>query len=825
MPSGAPASSPSFFALSLGSGAASYWPQFLLFLHAGLVGTSDPILHKDIGFYLFRLPIYDAFSTWLTFTLLVALIMTGVVYLVTHAIRLVRGMPVFSPAVHTHISLLLALFFLAKAFGYYIGRFSLLSMQNGAFVGAGYADVHARIPGLLIMTVVAIFAAFLMAINIWRRSIMLPLTAIAGVIIFSTILLAAYPAMLQRLRVDPTELKYELPYLNNHIQFTRKAYGLDKVQIVDFSPKERVSAADLTSAPITVSNIRLWDHDPLLANYRQRQALRSYYEINDVDIDRYRIGGQLRQVMLSPRELNIDNIPGDQSWMTRHLLYTHGYGVTMSPVNAADPNKGEPLFYINNIPPQSTEPSLTITRPEIYFGEQSGDYAIVRSSQKEFDYTHGDINEYVSYQGSAGIPLHNPLVRLLMALRFNSLDLFISGYLTPQSRILMKRSIMERVQAVAPFFAYDHDPYMVIGNDGHLYWMLDAYTYSQNYPYATHAQLTVAGDGDIDVNYVRNPVKVVVDAYNGKVSCYVTDEQEPFVRIWRNLFPRLFQPLSAMPAGLDQHIRMPEGMFNTISDVYKSYHMTYPTTFYQHEDIWDIATESSSDSSGQAASTPMEAYYVVMSLPNHSEPEYLLIRPYTPSGKQSMVAWLSARNDPGHLGELLVFNFPKQRQINGPEQILAASKQNTEISQAMTLWGQKGSNLQRGNLLVIPVAGTLLYVQPLYLLADQSQIPELKRVIAADQDNIVMRNTLDEALAALTNGTSSAPAPNPAPAAAGQHPSGPPVALTTGQQALQRAALDHFHRAQDAMHHGDWTTYGKEMDQVGQELEQLNNSK
>jgi len=812
-----------FFAFALGSGAADYWPQFLLYFNTAPVQAGpDPILHRDISFYLMRLPVLEILSTWLMITLMAALILTAVAYLALGAVRFVRSMPVFAPAAQAHLSILLALVFAAKAFGYYLGRFSLLSMQTGSFVGPGYTDVHARIPDLGIMMVLALIAALAMFINIWWRNVLVPITAIVGLILVSILVLGAYPAFLQRFRVDPTELRLEQEYLQHHIDFTRQAYGIDKIRAVDFSPSERVSGADLASSPITMNNIRLWDHQPLLQNYRQRQVLRSYYEMNDVDIDRYQLNGQMRQVMLSPRELNVDNIPGEQTWLNRHLLYTHGYGLAMSPVNAFDPNKGDPVFFIDDIPPQSDFPSLKITRPEIYFGEKSNDYSIVHTSQPEFDYTRGDTNQYTTYQGTAGIPLHNSLVRLLMALHFGSLDLFISGYLTPDSRLLMRRSILERAQALAPFFVYDRDPYMVIGDDGHLYWMLDAYTHSQRYPYAAHASLGIAGnDPTIEVNYLRNPVKVVVDAYNGSLAYYVTDESEPYVRAWRRIFPSLFQPISALPAGLQQHIRVPEGMFNTVSEIYRRYHMTDPVTFYQREDVWDIPAETVTDASGQTVTSPVEAYYLVMSLPNHPTPEYLLIRPYTPSGKQNMVAWLSARNDPDHLGELLVFNFPKQRQIYGPGQVQATIQQNTDISQAVTLWGQAGSRVWWGNLLVIPVNGTILYAQPLYLIAEQSQIPELKRVIVGDQQRVVMRSTLEEALAALTSGTPAAPTPTPTTPT----PSGPPTALNASQQALQRSALDHFRRAQDAMHRGDWTTYGKEMEQVGRDLEKLNQGK
>ena len=809
------------FALLIGRSAADYWPQFLLFAHAQSLGSVDPLFHRDIGFYLFRLPVWELLSSWLFTSVLLAFILTTIFYFSTHAFRMVAGLPVMSRPVKVHLYLLLALLFLLKACGYYLDRFKLLYAQSNLFVGAGYTDVHARLPGLTVLMVLAVIAALYLLINIARRSNLAPVFAVGGMIAASILALDFYPSVVQRVQVSPNELAMETPYLANNINLTRQAYGLDKVRAVPFSPTPRVTKAMLDASPDTVKNIRLWDHRPLLESYRQGQTLRTYYQMNDVDIDRYQINGKLRQVMLSARELNVDQIPGQQSWVNRHLIYTHGYGLVMSPVNEFDPDKGEPVYYINDIPPVSTIPTLKVTRPAIYYGESTGDYAVVRTSQPEFDYPLSEAkNATTTYEGTAGIPLKNPLVRALMASRFGSLDLLISNTITANSRLLMRRNILERAQALAPFLAFDRDPYVVLGDDGHLYWMLDAYTRSIRYPYAGYADLDTANDESTQTNYLRNPVKVVVDAYSGTTTFYTVTPDEPFIRAWSSVFPALFHPLAEMPAGLRRHIRVPEGMFDTISEVYRRYHMTDPTTFYQQEDLWDIPNESSElNDNGQPITARMEAYYTAMSLPGSKETEYLLIRPYTSAGKKNMIAWLCARNDPGHFGEMMVYDFPKKNFINGPELIESQINQTPEISQAFTLWNTSGSRVWLGNLLVIPIADSILYVQPVYLKAQQSQFPELQRVIVADQDRVIMRRTLDEALAELSGGAVAAAPTTPA-ATTPTTPS--PPARSGASTPLARSALAHYHTAIEALKKGDWATYGHELDAMRKDLEEMN---
>ena len=803
-------------AIGVGRMAAPYWSQFLLFRHAQQLGAVDPIFHKDLGFYLFRLPIWQLLGNWLFSAFFFTLVVVVIIYLATRAIRTGSGIPLFSMSVQWHLSLLLALLLLVKAALYYLGRFSLLSATNGDFVGPMYADIHARIPCLSVMAVLAVLTAIVLLLGVARRNIVLPIGALVGLLLASILLLGVYPGLLQRFRVDPNQLVLETPYLQNHLRLTRQAYGIDKVIRQPFPVVPAVSSSAVAGSPGTVNNIRLWDYRPLQQVFSQRQALRTYYDITKVDVDRYQIGGQSREVMLAARELNTANIPGDKSWVNQHLIYTHGMGLVMSPVNEVNANKGQPNFYIYDIPPHSSVPSLQVTQPRLYFGESDGGYIVVKSGQQEFDYPNGAQNANTTYTGTAGIPLRNPFVRLLAAERFGDMNILISNYVTPQSRLVFRRQIIDRVKALAPFFSYDEDPYLVVGTDGKLYWMLDAYTTSSSYPYAQFDTLQTS-DGPLEgVNYLRNPVKVVIDAYNGSVNFYLADAKEPIIRAWQQIFPTMFHPLSAMPAGLTAHVRVPEGLFNTISDIYLRYHLTEDqvNVFYQQEDLWDVPLESDS--------TPMEAYYVIMSLPGKREPEYLLIRPFTPHGKQNMTAWLSARSDPEHYGDLLAYDFPKESQIYGPQQVRATINQNPEISAAVSLWNQSGSQVLWGNLLVIPIDSTVLYVQPLYLQAEQSQIPELQRVILADQQHVVMRNNLADALAALTGGSAPPPSTPAPPPAAGAPPTAPATPEAT---ALAHSALDHYQHAQDALKHNDWATYGKEMDAVRQDLEKMNKGK
>jgi len=813
------------FALGVGRGAADYWPQFLLFTHAQRTGTVDPIFHHDVGFYLFRLPVWELLNHWLYLSLILALIFTALVYLATGSIRKLQGATISSRLARVHLAVLLALIFLVKATGYYLARFSILYSSNGLFLGAGYADMHAKLPGLHIMLALAVIAAVVTLVTAAFRQIRLLLWYVAGLIVASIVMLGIYPALVQRFYVVPNQREVEKPYIQHNIDMTRKAYGLDSIREEPLTPAANVTAATVQESAGTINNIRLWDPDTLREVYRQRQEIRSYYQIINIDIDRYRLNGQLRQVMLAAREMNYEQIPGQKTWVNRHLNYTHGYGVVMSPVNTFDADRREPVYFLKDIPPIPQYPELKITRPELYFGEAPDNYAVTFTKEKEFDYQRGESeNVDTLYQEKGvGIPLRNPLVRALLAWRFGSLDLLISDSITSQSRLLFRRQVVQRAKAVAPFLTFDRDPYIIVGEDGRLYWILDAYTRSIRYPYAQYTDLEISGDNTVRSNYVRNPVKVVIDAYSGKTRCYVIDEKEPFIRAWSQVFPHMFQPMSAMPDGLAQHVRVPEGLFNAISQMYRRYHMKWANDFYRSVDLWEIASNPEQPAASSMTLEPatMPAYYTIMSMPGQLQPEYLLILPYTPSQKPNMIAWLSARSDPAHYGELQVYNFPAQSSFEAPGQTSARINVQPEISQALSLWRQLGSTVKMGNLLVIPIGGSLLYVQSVFLKAEQMPIPSLQRVIVADQERVVMRDTLEGALTALTGGKVATPPISPGVTPSPDSLYIPPLAPTANQRARAQSALDHYHRAQAALKQDDWAAYGKEMDAMRGDLEKL----
>jgi uncharacterized membrane protein (UPF0182 family) len=578
---------------------------------------------------------------------------------------------------------------------------------------------------MALMVVVALAAAYLA----WRPDLR-PLLAAAGLwFLVSVGLGGLYPGLLQRYAVEPNELVREAPYITHNIEFTRLGFGLDEVETRAFNPDNELTPQDLTENEAALQNIRLWDYRPLQQTYAQLQELRPYYAFADVDIDRYQVEGAARQVMLAARELNKAGLTGP-SWVNQKLEFTHGYGIVMNPVDRVTP-QGRPTFYIQDLPPQSSV-DISVDRPELYYGEMTTDTVFVASDLEEFDYPSGDENVYSSYAGSGGVPVGNLLRRLAFAFRFGEANLILSEYITPDTRAMFHRRIQERVHRIAPFLWQDHDPYIVVA-DGRLVWMMDAYTISDDFPYSAPSQVgtdTVPAG----INYIRNAVKITVDAYNGDVNFYVAEPDDP-----------LIQPLEAMPPALVPHIRYPEDLFLIQTNQYLTYHMEEVQVFYNKEDLWQLPEEIFEGGQQQ----PMEPYYVTFSLPGEEETEYLLIQPYTPAGKSNMIAWIAARNDPPNYGDLFVYELPKQELVFGPIQVEGRIDQEPSISQQFSLWNQRGSRVIRGNLIVVPINDSFLYAEPVYLQSDTSALPELKRVILASGDAIVMRDTLDEALAAL----------------------------------------------------------------------------
>ena len=790
--------------LLVAMGEAERWDLVLRFLYQAPYGRNDPLFDKDIGFYLFSLPVYVAVKNWLLWILLLATLMAGSIYFLHGDISLDPPPWRFSSAAIAHGSALLGLYFAIKTWSYALDRYLLLYNDNGVVVGAGYADVHVELPALWLLIGLAAVAAIVSWANVRLRTIRLliatPLVVFGASFLFGDVV----PGLIERFFVKPNELQLEKPYIQRNIDLTREAYNLGQITVKPFAAEQGLTFQSLKDDSGTVNNFRLWDWQPLLDTYAQLQEIRTYYRFLDVDVDRYHLDGSYQQVMLSARELDPSLLSANaQTWVNLHLLFTHGNGMVMSPVTQKTA-EGLPTFYLKDIPPVATG-GPPITEPRIYFGQSDAGYVIVKGSTPEFDYPKGKDNVYARYDGADGIPIGGIGWRALFAWQLDDLNILLSDYLIGESRIMLHRNIKDRVETIAPFLKLDRDPYMVI-SEGRLYWIQDAYTTSDWFPYAQPAP-----DGG-DLNYIRNSVKVVIDAYNGTVNFYVADPADPIVATYRGIFPSLFKPFAAMPPDLQKHIRYPEDLFNIQALQYRAYHMDVPEVFYNREDLWQFPREpispDASDTGGGARMTP---YYIMMRLPGEMQTEFFLMLPMAPSQRENMIAWLAARCDPPEYGKLIVYEFPKERLVYGPFQIEARINQNTEISQQISLWNQMGSRVIRGNLLVVPIQNSILYVSPLYLRAQSGQLPELKRVIAAYGDRVVMEETLPAALAALFKET--------APVAALSALAAPSAAGPGDERARQ--ALADYDRAMDRLKAGDWAGFGAELDAMRPLLEGL----
>jgi uncharacterized membrane protein (UPF0182 family) len=656
-------------------------------------------------------------------------------------------------------------------------------------------------------------------INIFRQSLR-PLVITGGLwLVISIALGLVYPSVLQRYVVEPNELSRERPYIQHNIDFTRLAFGLDEIDARPFGEVTELTNRDLLENAATLQNVRIWDDRPLQQTYAQLQELRPYYEFSSIDIDRYEIEGETRQVMLAGRELNKANLSAP-SWVNQKLQFTHGYGVVMNPVDQVTP-EGRPEFFIQDLPPQSAV-GIAIEQPEIYYGELINDVVFVGSDLEEFDYPVGATNANSSYEGEGGVVLSNLVRRLAFAIRFGETNLMLSEYITPETRVLLHRQIRERVRQITPFLVFDNDPYLVVA-EGRLFWVLDGYTLSSSFPYSTPTQQ--------GFNYIRNPIKAVVDAYNGTVTYYLVDDEDPLIQAYDRAFPGLFRPLAEVPETLVAHLRYPKDLFSVQTRQYLKYHMTDVQVFYNEEDLWEIPQEVF-DTTQQ----PIEPYYVIMKLPDEERTEFLLIEPYTPAGKDNMIAWLAARSDPPHYGELVAYELPKQQLVFGPSQVEARVDQDPEISAQISLWNQRGSRVIRGNLIVIPMGSSFLYVEPLYLLAETSELPELKRVIVASGDRIAMRETLEEALVALIEAAPTVTeiegaVVDDAALEEAVEEAVPEATAAPGEvetplmdesiQALIERAGEHFAAAEEAQRAGDWAAYGRELEALGEVLQQL----
>jgi uncharacterized protein len=782
----------------------SNWDVVLRFLQQVPYGASDPVFGKDIGFYLFSLPAYVALKNWLLLLLFFSAVLAGGIYWVQGDIEFDTPPRGLSPAALAHGSVLLGLYFVVKAWSYVLDRYLLLYSDNGIVVGAGYTDLHVRLPILWLLVGLAVLCAIASWVNVRWRTWRIPAAAVALLFATSFVVAVLFPALFNRFYVKPSELQLEAPYIERNIALTRQAYNLQQIEVKPFAVEERLNFASLEANRATVDNIRLWDWQPLISTYAQLQEIRTYYKFLDMDLDRYRLDGTYQQVMLSARELESSLLPSNaQTWVNLHLLFTHGNGVVMSPVTRKT-TEGLPTFYLQDIPPVASG-GPAIREPRLYFGQGEERYVIVKGSTPEFDYPKGKDNVYAAYDGADGVAIGDMARRALFSWYYGDPNILLTEYITNESRILLHRNIQDRVRTIAPALRLDHDPYIVV-SDGRLFWMQDAYTTSDWFPYA---QPQSSGG----LNYIRNSVKVVIDAYNGSADFYVSDPGDPLIRTYQRIFPGLFKPLAAMPADLQQHIRYPEDLFLVQAQLYRAYHMDTAEVFYNREDLWQFPRQAAdSEGLGMRETPRMAPYYMIMRLPGEARAEYVQMLPMVPSQRENMIAWLVARCDPPDYGKVVVYEFPKDKLVYGPFQIEARIQQNTDISQQISLWNQMGSRVIRGHLLVVPIENSILYVSPLYLRAATGQLPELKRVIAAYGDRVVMEETLGAALAALFKETAPPPA-RPAEAAAAS-PAGP-------ADARAREALAHYDRAIERLKAGDFAGFGTELDALRPLLEAL----
>ena len=817
--------------------AASGWQDVLGWQQGEAFGTADPILGFDVSFYVFTLPVLDLARSFAVAQVGVAAAGVGALYLLGGQLSLTPFGIRLGTRARRHLGLLAAAFLVLLAMGAWLDRPHALLTVDGIIRGAGYTDVHARLPfALAEMAAALVGAACAVAYAFTERTAL----AAAAIGIYAVVALAGqvYAGAIQRFVVSPNEQVREAPFIQHNIDATRRAFALDTIQQRPLTGDAELTRADIDKNRQTLDNVRLWDHQPLLETFGQIQEIRTYYDFTAVDNDRYVIDGQLRQVMLSARELNPAALP-NRTWVNERLTFTHGHGLTLGPVNQVTA-EGLPVLFIRDLPPVSNV-NLPVTEPSLYFGELSNEYAIVKTKTREFHYPKGDDNVFTTYAGSGGIVLDSIWKKLAFAARFRNYQLLLSDDITPESRMIFDRQIKHRAQKIAPFLTFDDDPYLVV-HEGRLFWMLDAYTVTSRYPYAT--------EGAPGVSYIRNAVKVVVDAYHGSTTFYLAEPNDPIIRAYAKAFPGLMQPLASMPAGLRQHVRYPEGIFGMQSSVYSTYHMTSAAVFYNKEDQWEVPTI---DASGQAVR--MTPYYTIMRLPGEQTGEFIQMLPFTPRRRDNLASWLVARSDGEHYGQLMAFEFPKQKLVFGPRQVVARISQDQVISPQITLWNQQGSEVIQGTLMVIPIEESLLYVRPLYLRAQQGRIPELTRVIVAYQNSIVMERTLDAALArlfspeairarraqpqdaAMVNAEATAPVTGtPAPTPAGAAGVAPVAPLTPGSAATPAAPLPAavatlppaqlaaeaqatYQRAIEAQRAGDWAKYGAEITRLGQLLE------
>ncbi|KPK44640.1 MAG: hypothetical protein AMK74_04830 [Nitrospira bacterium SM23_35] len=766
------------------------WEDFLLFRNSLDMGTNDPLLGKDIGFYLFKLPLIESLNGFAGFTLALTIIVVAANYFLRGGIFILERIISVDGKVKKHLSILAGLVILNIGFGFYLDTFRLLFSEHGAVYGAGYMDVHAKLFFYRILMVITPLAGFAFIAGIVRGSRKLTFSAPVLVLAVYIIGIVAYPYVLHKFKVAPNELALETPYIEQNIKFTRLGYNLDKIEVRPFDVDYNLSGKDIEKNDATIKNIRLWDHSPLLRTYSQLQQIRTYYKFADVDNDRYTINGEYMQVMLAPRELSYNDLPS-KNWINERLIFTHGNGITLGPVSRIS-REGLPEFLIKDIPPVS-QADLKVARPEIYYGELSNNYVIVKTKVPEFSYPTSEGNVYTTYEGSGGVRLDSLFKRALFSVKYKTEKILLSSDISGESKILYYRNILDRVRAVVPFLLFDEDPYMIVTKEGRLLWIADAYTVSNRMPYSKPIEKRI--------NYIRNSVKVIIDAYNGSMGFYVSDSSDILIKVYSKIFPNVFKSPQEMPEELRQHIRYPHRLLQIQASMFAAYHMTDPQVFYNKENLWEVPA---------FGEMLMEPYYTIMKLPGEKKEEYILLLPYTPAKRDNLAAWLAARCDEPDYGKLIIYTFPRDRLIFGPKQVDARINQDSYISQQLTLWGQYGSEVIRGSLLVIPIERSLLYVQPLYLAAsDKVGLPELRRVIVAYENDVVMEENLELALQRLFG----------AKAMVGKADRTEDIKSTTTD--LAKEAMGVFERAIELQRQGNWAGYGEEIKKLEQLLKRI----
>lgn len=806
-----------FFGFFIGLSISSNWELVLQYLNSTNFNIQDPIFNKDISFYFFILPFYKLIINTLYSILIISLIGVAIIYLIKGIIKIPNKITnQFSQfnvenvneeksdntdrkKAKIHLSLIIALLFLLTAVKLYFVRIHELVYSNtGPFTGASYTDIHATLPLYKVLVSIALIGFILSLISILRRKNKFILAGIALYFITSTIGFV-YPSIIQKFIVVPNELSKESLYIENNIKATQEAWNIDKVEKRELSTETSLNMQDIKDNELTIKNVRLWDREPLLDTFSQIQEIRTYYDFISIDDDRYTIDGEYRQVMTSPRELNTQALP-HRTFINEHLSFTHGYGLTLGPVNQVT-KEGLPLLFVKDIPPATEIDTLQVKRPEIYFGEIPSDFAFVNTEAQEFDYPKGEENVFAEFQGDSGIKVDSIFKKALMAIKFNSLKVFLSNDITSDSQALYYRNIDERVQKALPFLTFDKDPYIVITDEGELRWIYDTYTSSDLYPYSEKMN---------GINYMRNSVKVVINAYNGNMDFYIAEKDDPVIQTYAKIFNNTFKDLSEMPEDLRSHIRYPEDIFKYQTELFKTYHMEQAQIFYNKEDMWEIPRLDKESTK----SDPMMRH-LIMKLPGEEKEEFIFMVPYTPRHKDNMSAWMVARNDGDNYGKLVVYKFPKQKLIYGPTQIVNRINQDPSVSQQISLWDQRGSQVIQGNLFVIPIKESILYVRPLYLRAEGGRIPELKRVIVAFENKIAMEETLDEALLQIFKGKVETDKDDVVDNNTQEE-------TTENREDLIKQASEHYAKAEKAQKDGDWALYGEEIEKLGNILEKLN---